>query len=208
MPKTNKSGDKRGMTPGSSRGLVKARKNRTISAKPRGRGQDTNPFGKKPDLPAPVMHFEKLIKGSKEQLHERIRDKVTLCENEPGALTATVLGTLMADLGDANDVIGKSWEWVKKFLEEDGDPRSIAPLLKELRGWMETMKDTAVKVAEMNAKNRDTDTGGGNPISKYEVVEIVEETAEESPDADLVTWEEPEKKEDDNEDGSDCSILD
>lgn len=175
--KVNKNGDTRGVTPEAQAALVKARENRRMAG---------NNFGKPKSRPgaadastlAPALQFSKLLRGDPTQLHERIRKFVTLVEQEPGALTATVIGTLMADLDEANTALKKAWAYVNHHLDENGDPREIAKLLEELRKWTETLQEAALRAAEIQAKGL-SQTKAVDPLDAYRV----EEPQEDAPPA-------------------------
>jgi len=178
MAVKNKNGNRRGMDPGSRDGLIKARK-----ARREGPSRGVNGMVQKPTLPVSepkqAFAFAKLIHGSKEQLHPRIREFVTQCEDEPGIVVATILGTLMADLNDANDVIGNTWTWIKTYMKDpESDPRSLTKLLGELRKWTDSMKEAAVKVAELQMKGLTPPEESTNPLGKYEVSDEEEEEEE------------------------------
>jgi hypothetical protein len=194
------------MAKGQREGLEKARRARQQGEK-RGRAKRDMPPKEEPKaitVPGPTLQFQSLIKGSVDQLHSRVRQYVELCEKEPGAPTAMVLGTLMADLHSANDFLAKSWTWLNKYMDdEDSDPRTVTKLLDSLRKWTEVVRDSAIKIAELQAKTTTTileekkDT-----LSQYEIIE--EEEEEEAPETEgttLVGWNRAEEEE------QDASIL-
>ncbi len=151
MSRVNTSGNRRGLSPGSKEGLKKGRQSRKKGMHYKENEKNSRPPVEHRDT-GTALQFTNLIKGSVSQLHTRIRKYVKLCDTEPGVVTATLLGTLLADLESANEVNGKCWDWLNQQLENGGDPREYLKLMAELRKWTESLQNAAIQVAEIRRK--------------------------------------------------------
>jgi len=206
MPKINRLGDKRGMTEGSKKGLEKARQVRRSGPN---RGKAKAPASKNPLV---IQNkFSKLIHGSLSQLNPRVQDYVKLIEDEPGAVTASILGMLLAEMDAANKTLAKIWKWLDEYLDPatDGfdssedpplppDPRAITKILSELRKWSQMLHESGIKIAEIRAKTFGR-IDEQDPLNAYEIdseeieeqddqdaaVSILDDTGSDDPDGEF-----------------------
>jgi hypothetical protein len=138
-----------------------------------------------------------MLKGPTDKLHERIRKFVELAESEPGALTATVIGTLMAELDQANDTLKKMWKWLNLFLDGGGSAsdENVVKLMGELRKWSESLQGAALRVAELQMKGlsgRESD-----PLDRYR--DEPEAEVEEDATSPSITIDAPQAEADDHQ---------
>lgn len=125
------------------------------------------------------------LRGRAAELVEaRIKRFIRAYNEEPQFLTASVVGTMLADLADANRFLRKSWEFVHKQLDKGVDPTELISISEELRRWAKLTQETALRVAEISRRGREgtpDDYLRGRYGARAEIDDKGEETVEGVP---------------------------
>jgi len=99
------------------------------------------------------------LRGRAAKLVEaRIQKFIEAYDEEPQFLTASVVGTMLADLSDANRFLRKAWDYVHDRMKDGCDPKELLRVVEELRRWSKLTTETALRVAEISRRG-----GPGEP---------------------------------------------